>query len=302
MYDFSKNEWGLVLAGGGGKGAYQAGVFRALEEKGLLDYITAISGASVGALNLLMFATGEIEKAQNIWKSISPEQFLSINNSINGLEDGFLSQKGIEDVIDKYVNLDIIRTSEKSLYVSTTECMETGEEKVKYFSLNYRPNNQIRDIIIASAAMPIIYSAVEIEGKIYRDGGLTDNLPIRPLYVEGIRNFIVVGLSPYTEIDYSRYPECNFLFIKPRKSIGEFFDGTLDFTSRGAKTRMEIGYLDAIRELEFYGRTDAASKREYEMAASNDYLKIDYISRQNVLEDSINSEMNKINSLFNKYL
>ena len=39
-----------------------------------------------------------------------------------------------------------------------------------------------------------------------------------------------------------------------------------------------------------------------EMAAANDYLKIDYMSRQNNLEDSINSEMNKINSLFNKYL
>lgn len=302
MYDFSKNEWGLVLAGGGGKGAYQAGVFRALAEKRILDYITAISGASVGALNLLMYATGEVEKAQNIWKSISPEQFLSINTSINGLEDGFLSRKGIEDIIDKYVDLDIIRDSEKSLYVSTTELSETGEEKVKYFSLNYRQNKQIKDIILASAALPIIYSAVEIEGKMYRDGGLTDNLPIRPLYIEGIRNFIVVGLSTHTEIDYSRYPGCNFLFIKPRKSIGDFFDGTLDFTSRGAKTRMEIGYLDAIRELEFFGREDSASRREYEMAAANDYLKIDYMSRQNNLEDSINSEINKINSLFNKYL
>lgn len=302
MYDFSKNEWGLVLSGGGGKGAYQVGVFRALAEKGILDYITAISGASVGALNLLMYATGEVEKAQNIWKSISPEQFLSLNTSINGLEDGFLSRKGIEDIIDRYVDLDIIRGSEKSLYVSTTEFSETGEEKVKYFSLNYRPNNQIRDIILASAAMPIIYSPVEIEGKMYRDGGLTDNLPIRPLYIEGIRNFIVVGLSPYTEIDYSSYPGCNFLFVKPRKSIGDFFDGTLDFTSRGAKTRIEIGYLDAVREVEFFGRTDSAARREYETAAVNDYLKIDYMSRQNVLEDSINSEINKINSLFNKYL
>ena len=79
MYDFSKNEWGLVLSGGGGKGAYQVGVFRALAEKGLLDYITAISGASVGALNLLMYATGEVEKAKNIWKSIYHEQFLSLN-------------------------------------------------------------------------------------------------------------------------------------------------------------------------------------------------------------------------------
>lgn len=302
MYDFSKNEWGIVLSGGGGKGAYQAGVLRALNEKGLMDYVTAISGASAGALNLLVYATGEVEKAQNIWKSISPEQFLTLNTSINGIEDGFLSRKGIEDIIDKYVDLDLVRNNEKSLYVSTTEFSDNDIEKVKYFSLNYRQNSQIKDIILASAALPFIYSPVEIEGKMYRDGGIMDNLPIRPLYIEGIRNFIVVGLTTHVEIDYEQYPGCNFLFIKPRKSIGEFWDGTLDFSARGAKTRIEIGYLDAIREIEFFGRTDAASLKEYEMAATNDYLKIDYMSRQNVLEDSINSEMDKLNSLINKFM
>lgn len=302
MYNFSEKEWGLVLSGGGGKGSYQAGVFRALAEKGVLDYITAISGASVGALNLLMYATGEVEKAQEIWKNISPEQFFTVNTSINGLDDGFLSRKGIEDIIDRHVDLNLICNNEKSLYVSTTEYSENESEKVKYFSLNYRPKNQIRDIILASAAMPFIYSAIEIEGKMYRDGGLMDNLPIRPLYIEGIRNFIVVGLTTHTKIDYEQYPDCNFLFIKPRKSIGEFWDGTLDFTARGAKTRIEIGYLDAIREMEFFGRDDISSRKEYEMAATNDYLKIEYMSRQNDLEDSINSEMNKINSLINKYL
>lgn len=54
MKDFSKDEWGLVLAGGGGKGAYQAGAFKALWEYGIQDYITAVSGASVGALNAVL--------------------------------------------------------------------------------------------------------------------------------------------------------------------------------------------------------------------------------------------------------
>ena len=107
----------------------------------------------------------------------------------------------------------------------------------------------------------------------------------------------------YTEYKIWYTIDCNGnLWCSKECPKGLNHDGTLDFTSRGAKTRIEIGYLDAIRELEFFGRTDAASKREYEMAASNDYLKIDYMSRQNVLEDTINSEMDKINSLFNKYL
>ena len=63
MKDFSKDEWGLVLAGGGGKGAYQAGAFKALWEYGIQDYITAVSGASVGALNAVLFANKDIKAA-----------------------------------------------------------------------------------------------------------------------------------------------------------------------------------------------------------------------------------------------
>lgn len=299
MFDFSQNEWGLVLSGGGGKGAYQAGVFRALMEKGIQDYITAVSGASVGALNLVMFASGQINLAQDIWRNITPDQFLSLNEKD---DDGVLSRKGIEDIISKNIDLNIIRENEKRLYVSVTERMDYDDGIARYFSLNYRPYEEIKKILLASSAMPIIYSPVEIDGKLYVDGGVKDNLPIKPLYIEGIRNFIVVGLSTETKINFEKYPDAKFLLIKPRKSIGDFWDGTLDFTSKGAKIRMEIGYIDAIRELEFYGRSDNDSRREYENAVNQDYLKIDYMCRHTNLEERIDCELNKINSLINKYL
>lgn len=47
---------GLVFAGGGGKGAYQIGVWKALIEKGLDKYVTCISGTSIGGLNSALFA------------------------------------------------------------------------------------------------------------------------------------------------------------------------------------------------------------------------------------------------------
>ncbi len=304
MYNFSEHEWGLVLAGGGGKGAYQAGVFKALEQYGISDMITAVSGASVGALNMVLFDNSDAKLAEKIWSDISPEQFLQIDEKLIDFREGFVSREGLLNIVDKYIDMEQLRNSQRRLYVSVTEYDDNGggEGIARYFSLNYRPDEEIKKILLASSALPIIYSPVEIGGKMYRDGGIKDNLPIMPLYIEGIRNFIVVGMSPETKINYEKYPDAKFIFIKPHKSIGDFIDGTLDFSSTGAKLRMELGYLDGVRELSFYGRDDAESKQQYMMSVNSDYLNFEYKTRHTRLENTINSEMNKINDLFNKYM
>ena len=303
MYNFSDKEWGLVLAGGGGKGAYQAGVFKALEQYGIGDYITAISGASVGALNMVLFDNANSILAEKIWGDISPSQFLTLDDNIIELKEGIVSREGLLNLIDEYINLDNLRNSQRKLYVSLTEYGRYGEGEgiVKYITLNYNSDKKIKDYLLATSAIPIVYAPVEIDGKMYRDGGIRDNLPIKPLYDEGMRNFIVVALSHNTKISYEDFPDANFLFIKPHKSIGDFFDGTLDFSSRGAQLRMELGYLDGVRELEYFGRDDEDSKRLYTNSINNDYLNMEYKARQKTLEGRINTAMNKINNLIDKY-
>ena len=59
---------GLVLAGGGAKGSYQVGVWRALQELHWVPDI--ITGASVGTLNGCMFAMGKAEEAEALWRSL----------------------------------------------------------------------------------------------------------------------------------------------------------------------------------------------------------------------------------------
>lgn len=70
-----KNDWGLVLAGGGGKGAYEIGVWKALMERKDL-HISAVSGTSVGALNGALFSTGDFELAQAIWEDQINEEVI----------------------------------------------------------------------------------------------------------------------------------------------------------------------------------------------------------------------------------
>ncbi len=75
-----KDEWGLVFSGGGAKGAYEIGVWKALRELHLEHLITAVSGTSVGSLNAVLFAQGDYEKAEEIWSNISMQQILSPKN------------------------------------------------------------------------------------------------------------------------------------------------------------------------------------------------------------------------------
>lgn len=68
---------GLVFAGGGGRGAYQIGVWKALRETGLDNYITSVSGTSVGGLNAALFLQNDLDQAQSVWDSISMRKILT---------------------------------------------------------------------------------------------------------------------------------------------------------------------------------------------------------------------------------
>ncbi|MCQ2592054.1 MAG: patatin-like phospholipase family protein [Treponema sp.] len=71
------DRFGLVLSGGGAKGAYEVGVWKALEEYGITKDIDVISGTSVGALNGALFACTDVEKAEKLWrKEVGYSSFL----------------------------------------------------------------------------------------------------------------------------------------------------------------------------------------------------------------------------------
>jgi NTE family protein len=306
MKDFSEHEWGLVLAGGGGKGAYQIGVFRALMEHRINDYITMVSGSSVGALNAVLFAYGDMKMATDLWEGISPKSFLQLSPDMFDLKEGLASRTGLTEIFDTYIDFEKVRLNEKTIYATVTDYgpEDMGNGVIKYYSLNYKPEQEIRDILLASSAFPILYAPIRINGNVCRDGGLTDNLPIQPLYIEGIRHFIVVGLSENTNIPYDKYPDAEFLLVKPEQYIGDLLDGTLDFSSKGAKRRIQVGYIDAVRNLEFYGEdmNSAEVRIRYDEAVRRDYNQLDFEEKRNGLSDRISRDFDKLNSLINDFM
>ena len=77
--DTSK-EYGLVLEGGGAKGAYQIGAWRALRENGVK--ITGVSGTSVGALNGGMICMDDVDHAYEIWENISYSKIMDVDEDV----------------------------------------------------------------------------------------------------------------------------------------------------------------------------------------------------------------------------
>ena len=90
IFSFSQ-EYALVLSGGGGKGAYQAGVWKALKEYGIAQKVTVISGTSAGGLNAALFACETVENAEKLW----------INEVSSKLtdKDRLISQEGLSEIL-----------------------------------------------------------------------------------------------------------------------------------------------------------------------------------------------------------
>lgn len=318
--DFSSGErWALTLAGGGGKGAYEIGVWQALREIGLEKNLIAVSGSSPGALNAALISLNEFDKAKTIWSSIMPKQFLDINyDTIIGplntlvkrtLTAGLCSRDGLIDIIDKYLNLEQLAGARIPAYVSisrySSDCIDCLSEKpqVEYISLSEVSPDDARQFLLASSAMPYIYPPEIIHGNVYRDGGLADNVPIYPMTSVGADNLIVVKLEPDDKVDTSLYSKFKEVVeIIPSREIGDLFDGTLEFTSRNVMFRMLLGYYDTLRTfgLRMYRLNgiplDYAEKKRREDA---DYDKIISTLRRNNTVNRMDDTINKLKGILN---
>jgi len=159
---------GIVLGGGGARGFVHLGVLTALEEKGIIPNI--VSGVSAGAIIGAFIASGK--KPSEIMKLIKDSKFIDYAK-LRLPTTGLFSLDNFGKNIEK--DLPARRFSDLKLpfYVAVTN-LYSG--KVEY--LNEGP---LIPAIQASCSIPMLFSPVEINGNLYVDGGLLDNLPCKPL-------------------------------------------------------------------------------------------------------------------------
>lgn len=304
MEQGKENNWGIVLCGGGAKGAYQIGVWKALKEYGIFEQIDGISGVSIGAINEILMAGADYETGEKLWREIDFLTVFDTDPELIDMVEGTFSRNEMIDIMRNYIDYDRVANSLYSLHVNITrtgtDMSDQGRIPV-YESLNHKTAAQMEKIVLASSALPIIYEAVRIDGYYYRDGGLTDNMPIKPLYEQGYRKIIVVGLSHTASINTDLYPDCEMVLIRPSRSLGDTFSGTLGFKKQDIEMRMELGYRDALRILKSYFGEKEISEAGLQAMADVDYEDIARTARQNVVLNEMNSHMEQLNAIIGKY-
>ncbi len=292
---------GLVLSGGGGKGAYQIGVLKALKENGYLDDVVAISGASIGAINAMLYAMDDIDMMLKAWIDVDMDTIFDVDLEMLIANKPFFSRDELLKIMEKYIDFNKIKNSSYDIYNSICKLDPTTQNvQAEYRKLSDYDIDTIKKILLAATALPLVYEAVEIDGSYYRDGGICDNEPIKPLYDAGIRQFIVIGLKHGKVLKEDKWPDATFTAIYPSHDLGDILSGTLNFTDNAVKFREMLGYKDGLRAIKTKFLKDETYIKMEPILAKSDYNEITMQLRQENAYDTMSAKVNSHMDYFNK--
>lgn len=160
----------VVLSGGLAKGAYQIGALQALSEYLPPEKIQYYSCSSIGALNGYAYATGHLDKAEQLWQTICGKRERVMLTRV-------LSGDTMKQVVDT-----ICHKSTPLTVPFYCTLFHLGKMNVVYQDLLAVQNQDaIPDYLRASVAVPVLSSGHKAEDIYYLDGGTVDNIPVYPL-------------------------------------------------------------------------------------------------------------------------
>ena len=248
-----KKEYGLVLSGGGTRGAFQIGVWKALKE--LQISVKAIAGTSIGALNGALFLQDDFNATVKMYENIKIENIMKVEgvnanknifnlSNIFNLASDYTRQKGIDntplrEMIKQYVDMDKLYNSDIDFGLVTYSVTDkTPLQKFK----NEIPKNEMEDYLLATSCFPIFKPQL-IDGKEYFDGGLYDNAPANMLIEKGYKNIIIADIAGMGFSKKTVNKDVYVKVISPSEDLG----GTFEFNHEKIINNMKLGYLDTMR-------------------------------------------------------
>ncbi len=261
-----KNKFGIVLTGGGSRGAYQLGVWKALKELKLDTLFSAYSGISIGSLNSCLMATDSYDEAYNVWFSDKPKEIMSINHNmfdrihekkLNIFNEGLVDADKFGALIDE--NLNYKKLKKKDVFVSSSliggkesnvldifntwyhHFFKKDKNMLHMVNLKNLDKEHILKNLLASCALIVIFKPQEIDGQKFYDGGFINNTVYEPLFDIGCNKVLVVDLFKYNPARLVNKND-NILFLKPSRSLRN----PLDFDQKLTKYRYELGYKDMM--------------------------------------------------------
>lgn len=246
--------YGLVLAGGGAKGIYQLGAWRAMRELGV--NFSVVAGVSIGSINGALIAANCFDEATELWKSASvdkgvkianelkdPEKLFSLKNAAVLLKEivrnGGIDASPTKDFLLKFIDEEKVRRSNVKFGMVTFNLTEFAPVEI---FIDKIPEGELVDFLLASSKVPGV-SKIGPEDDRYLDGGVYDNAPIGMLRKHGYNRIIVVDISSIKGVGHkSDMSNAEFIYIRPYdiEDLGAAFD----FSEEMYEKRLTMGYLD----------------------------------------------------------
>ncbi|WP_199452660.1 patatin-like phospholipase family protein [Marinobacter sp. bablab_jr008] len=289
---------GLVLSGGGAKGAYQVGMVQSLAKHGI--EVAMVSGASIGSLNGGIVASAPniaiaAQRLNEVWALVAEEGVLEVNkkaiprylmmlaaagltgpgrvgvsllSSIYGATDhsGILATTPLSRILDRYLSPTDLANG-KNLFVSLYpysgrlgalsdllkgEFLQRFDTRESVFR-HIQSLNEVdqREALLASAAIPVLFTPRKVEGEIYSDGGQGNyrkaqgNTPITPLLDKGLDAIIVSHLSDGSLWSADDFPDETILEVRPASRISDSSLDMLGFDGEKIQAWIDQGRADS---------------------------------------------------------
>lgn len=247
--------YGLVLAGGGAKGAYQMGAWKALREMNIR--FDAIAGVSIGSINGALIAQDDFDKAMEMWQSVSIDKGVNITEALPD-PDNLFSKKNwgalFKEVIKKggidaspmgnYIHnyIDEAKIREKKIPLGIVTVQLNQKASGLELFIDDIPEGELIDYLLASSSIPLVTN-IGPEGEKYLDGGVYDNTPVMTLRKRGYNKLIVIDIANIKGIAYNlNFANSHVIYIKPYDT--DDLGAAFDFDPELNKKRMQLGYLD----------------------------------------------------------
>lgn len=292
---------GLVLSGGGSKGAYEIGVYKALKK--LKKEINIVTGTSVGAINGVFVAQNDLKGSLNFWDHVTFKNIYD-ENEFPQVEDeklskiylqyakSFINEGGLDiykmkNIFDdyfkpsKFFNSNINYGLVTYNFTSKKPVLKTKQELTK---------NNIKDYVLASASCYPAFKPYLIDNEMYIDGGYYDNLPINLAIDLGATEIIAVDLRAIGFKKIIKDKSVDITYITPRNKIGSF----LVFDKMQARKAIKLGYNDTMKT---FGKLEGNKYtfRKYNLIKNyNKYIDNFETTLKELFKNSDNKILNKI--------
>ena len=249
--------YGLALEGGGARGSYQIGAYKALVESGFR--FSSIVGTSIGAINAAIICSGGLELLEGIWKEIDSSIFeinpqmcdeiihgnkqIKRDVTLDILKNHGISLNKLKDILNKYVDEEKVRNNNIKFGLVITKLK--GMKSLEY-TIDDIPKGKLIDYLIASSSLPIFKIEKNIDEHIYLDGGFRNVLPLTLLENMGCKNIIGIRLKKFGIIRKTKNKDTKVFLIEPSKSTGS----TLFFNQDTIDENIKLGYNDAKKMID----------------------------------------------------